>query len=130
VAYLKTRLAAATPLDPAIVKELIRQLSSDVFREREEAGKKLVALGEAVVPTLRDAARGNLSAEGKERVEKVIAALTGGATGEQLRQRRAVAVLEWSERTDADEHLRKLTAGDPAARLTKDARAAIGRRGR
>jgi hypothetical protein len=45
-----------------------------------------------------------------------------------MRQRRAVAVLEWSSRSDADELLRALATGDANARLTKDARAALGRR--
>ena len=101
-----------------------------MFREREAAEKKLAALGEGAVPVIRAALAGDLSAEGKERAEKVVAALSGGLTTEQLRQRRAVAVLEWSERADADGLLRKLAAGDPAARLTKDARAAAERRGR
>ena len=60
----------------------------------------------------------------------MVAALTGGLTAEQLRQRRAVAVLEWAGRADAEELLRALAGGDPAAGQTKDARAAIERRGR
>jgi hypothetical protein len=130
VAFLKAKLAPAVAPDAATIRALVRQLGSDVFREREAAEKKLVALGEAAVPTLREALAGDLSAEGKERAEIVIAALSGGLTADQLRQRRAVAVLEWSERADADEWLRKLAAGDPAARLTKDARAVAERRGR
>jgi RNA polymerase sigma factor (sigma-70 family) len=130
VAFLRTKLAPATPADAAAVKELIRKLGSDVFREREEAGKKLIALGEAVLPIVREATKGESLAEVKERVDKVIAALTSGLTAEQLRQRRAVAVLEWSERADADELLRRLAGGDPVVQLTKDARAAIKRHGR
>jgi hypothetical protein len=130
VALLKTKVAPAVPPDAAAIRALVRQLGSDVFREREAAEKKLISLGEAAVPTLREAMAGDLSAEGKERGEKVIAAVSGGLTADQLRQRRAVAVLEWSERPAADEWLRKLAAGDPAARLTKDARAAAERRGR
>jgi WD40 repeat protein len=128
VAFLKTKLAPAVPPDTAAIRALVRQLGSDVFRVREAAEKKLVTLGESAVPAIREALAGDLSAEGKERAEKVIAALGGGLTAEQLRQRRAVAVLEWSEQ--ADELLRKLAAGDPTARLTKDARAAAERRGR
>jgi RNA polymerase sigma factor (sigma-70 family) len=130
VAFLKTKLTPAVAPDAAAIKALVRQLGSDLFRERETAEKKLVALGESAVPVVREALAGDLSAEGKERGEKVIAAVSGGLTAEQLRQRRAVAVLEWSDRPEADEWLRKLAAGDPADRLTKDARAVAERRGR
>ena len=130
VAFLKTKLTPVRPADAAAVKGLVRQLGSDVFRERAEAEKKLIALGEPALPAVRAAAAGGLSAEAKERADRVIAALTGPPTAEQLRRRRAVAVLEWSDRADADEHLRALAAGDPAARQTKDARAAVERRGR
>jgi hypothetical protein len=129
VAFLKTKLAPAVPPDTAAIRALVRQLGSDVFREREVAEKKLAALGETAVPVIREALAGGLSAEGKERAAKLIAALNGGPTAEQLRQRRAVAVLEWSERPEAADWLRKLAAGDPAARLTKEARAVADRRG-
>jgi hypothetical protein len=127
VALVKSKLSPAAPLDPKAVTEVVRKLGSDVFREREEAGKKLVALGEAAVPLVRSAAGGDLSAEGKDRAEKVIAALTAGLAPEHLRQRRAVAVLEWSQRPEAVEHLRTLAKGDPNARLTTEARAALRR---
>jgi RNA polymerase sigma factor (sigma-70 family) len=128
VAFLKTKLAPAVPPDAAAIRALVRQLGSDVFREREAAEKKLAALGESAVPVIREALAGDLSAEGKERAEKVIASLSGGPTTGQLQQRRAVAVLEWSDRPEADVWLQKLAAGDPADRLTKEARAVAERR--
>jgi RNA polymerase sigma factor (sigma-70 family) len=127
VALVKSKLPPATPLDPKAVNDLVRQLGSDAFREREEAGKKLAALGEAAVPLIRTAAAGDLSAEAKERAEKVLAALSAGATQDQLRARRAVAVLEWSRRPEAIAHLRTLAAGDPNARATIEAKAALKR---
>jgi len=127
VALLRTKLAPAVPPDPATVKGLVRQLGADAFRDREAAEKKLVALGEGVVPAVHEALAGGLSAEGKERAEKVIAALAG-ITPDRLRRRRAVAVLEWTERADADEVLRELAAGDPATSLTREARTATDRR--
>jgi hypothetical protein len=80
------------------------------------------------LPIVREAAGGKLSAEAKERADKVIAALTAGLTPDQLRQRRAVAVLEWSGRPEADEHLRKLAGGAAGSRLTAEAKAALVRR--
>jgi RNA polymerase sigma factor (sigma-70 family) len=130
VALFKTKLTPAAPIDAAAVKELVRKLGADSFREREEAGQKLVALGEGVLPVVREMVAGDLPAETRERAAKVIAALSGGLTPEQLRQRRAVAVLEWTEWGEADELLRKLAGGDPASRQTKEARAALERRGR
>jgi RNA polymerase sigma factor (sigma-70 family) len=130
VAMIRSKLAPAGLPDAATIRDLVGKLGSDVFREREDAAKRLVAFGESALPFLREAATGKLSAEGKERAEKVIAALSGGLTADQLRARRAVAFLEWSSRTDAGDHLRKLAGGDPAARLTAEARAALLRRER
>jgi WD40 repeat protein len=128
VAMLKAKLAPAPPPDATLVTELVQKLGSDSFREREEAGKRLIGLGDVVLPMVREAAAGKMSAEAKERADKVIAALTAGLTPDQLRHRRAVAVLEWSGRPEADEHLRKLAGGAPGARLTVEARAALRRR--
>jgi hypothetical protein len=130
VEFIKSKVSPARPLDATAVKEVVRKLGADSFRDREEAAKKLIAIGDAALPIIREAAGGDLSAEGKERAEKVIAALTTGLTPDQLRLRRAVAVLEWSARADADEHLRKLAGGDPSARLTADTKAAVVRRER
>jgi hypothetical protein len=130
VALIRSKLAPAAPPDAAAIRELVGKLGSDVFREREDAARRLVAFGESALPFLREAATGKLSAEGKERAEKVIAALSGGFTADQLRARRAVAVLEWSGRADAGEHLRKLATGEPSARLTTEVRAALLRRER
>src|SRR5262245_28850257 len=80
VAFLKAKLAPAPRSDAALVKDLVGKLGSDSFREREEAGKRLIALGDEVLPIVREAAAGKLSAEAKERADKVIAALTAGLT--------------------------------------------------
>jgi len=130
VGLIKSKVSPARPVDAAAVKELVRKLGADSFRDREEAAKKLMALGDAALPIIREAVGAILSAEVKERVEKVIAALTAGLTPDQLRVRRAIAVLEWSARADADEHLRKLAGGDPSARLTAEAKMAVTRRDR
>jgi len=42
-------------------------------------------------------------------------------------QRRAVVVLEWSQHPEAVEHLRTLAKGDPNARPTAEAKAALRR---
>jgi RNA polymerase sigma factor (sigma-70 family) len=127
VELIESRVSPARPLDATAVKELVRKLGADSFREREESAKKLVALGDAVIPVIREVSGGNLSAEGKERADKVIAALTAGLTPDQLRLRRAVAVLEWSERPEAVDYLQKLAGGDPSARVSVDAKAALAR---
>ena len=127
VEVIKSKVSPARPLDVTAVKELVRKLGADSFREREESAKKLVALGDAVIPVIREVSGGNLSAEGKERADKVIAALTAGLTPDQLRLRRAVAVLEWSERPEAVDYLQKLAGGDPSARVSVDAKAALAR---
>src|SRR5947209_6261916 len=50
-----TRARAAEP-EAAEIRELIRQLGSDQFMERETAGKRLEAIGLPALPLLRKAA--------------------------------------------------------------------------
>jgi hypothetical protein len=54
------------------VGELIRQLGSDVFEEREKAQRSLEGLGEDDLPALRAAAKKSSDAEVRRRLEEVV----------------------------------------------------------
>jgi hypothetical protein len=54
------------------VAALVRQLDSYTFAERERAARELLRVGESAVPALEHSLRGNLSAESRERAERLV----------------------------------------------------------
>lgn len=130
VPFLIDKVSPVKPVEEKRVRQLLAQLDSESFAEREEAGHKLVALGEQIVPMLRQVLKERLTLEVRKRVEGIIESLNRGPTSEQLRLLRAVAVLEGSSRPEAAEHLRRLAGGAPSASLTRAAKAAWQRRKR
>jgi RNA polymerase sigma factor (sigma-70 family) len=123
VPYLFDRVSPAKPIDERRARRLLGQLNSESFAEREEASRLLLALGEQMLPVLREALQDKPSLETKKRIEVLIESLSHVPSPEQLRLLRALAVLEWSNRPEAVEHLRRLAAGASSARLTEAAKA-------
>jgi RNA polymerase sigma factor (sigma-70 family) len=124
VPYLIDKLSPVKPIEEKRVRQLLARLDSESFAEREEASQQLVGLGEQILPMLRLALKGGRSLEMRKRIEGAIDSLTCIPAPEQLRLLRALAVLEWSSRPEAVEHLRKLAGGAPSASLTRAAKAA------
>ena len=123
VALLRDRLKPVKAADAGTVRQLVAKLDASEFAEREKATEELQNLGCAAVPVLRQALKGEVSAEQRKRVEEVLAAVTAPAilSGDSLRQMRAVSVLERAATADARKLLSELAAGNPEARLTKEA---------
>jgi RNA polymerase sigma factor (sigma-70 family) len=121
-------------LKPAVADrataELVRKLDAGEFRAREDADRRLRALGSKAESALRTALAGKPSAELKERVEKLLAALEPDRplTADDLRAARAIQVLELVATADSRRVLAALAAGERGARLTRDAAAALERR--
>lgn len=130
VPFLIDRIAPIPPLDEKRVRQLLAELDSESFAEREKASRQLQAFGERVKPFVRQALKARSSLEMKRRLERILAAPPRSLTPEQQRQLRAMAVLEWSNRPEAAEHLRRLAVGDPSATLTRMARVALQRQKR
>jgi hypothetical protein len=70
----------------ATIENCIRDLDSDAFRAREEAGKRLVELGRFAYPALLKAAKGN-SLEKKRRIEALLRTMQGRYPEYQLKMR-------------------------------------------
>jgi hypothetical protein len=70
----------APPRDPAAVKKWIRELNSDDFKTRERAAKELAEVGPGVAPLVREALAGKPSAEVRDRLERVLAGMTGSVS--------------------------------------------------
>ncbi len=128
VKLMTDRLRPVAPLPAERVGDLLRKLDSPTFAVREKARAELESLGDQVEAALRRALRQAEGLELKRRleglIEKIERPLTGGET---LRAVRAVEVLESIATPEARALLESLARGDPAARLTREARSAIER---
>jgi RNA polymerase sigma factor (sigma-70 family) len=128
VPYLRDRLPPAAPVDPKILKKLIADLDSEDFKTRSKASKELESLGEVTVPALREVLASKVSLETRQRVEPILAKLTGSVlSADQVRVIRAVEVLERLATPEARQFLQTLAEGAPGALPTQHARAALGR---
>jgi hypothetical protein len=128
VPFLSRNVQPAAAPEPERLNRLLAQLDSDQFEERESAAEALEELGELAGPTLRAALAGQPSAEVRRRVGRLLGKLDAppSAPGRR-REIRAVEVLERAGTPEARRLLEKLAKGAPAARLTREAKAALER---
>jgi hypothetical protein len=125
VPALRTVLRPIPAPDADRVARLIDDLDHPHFAARDGAAAELRKLGEGVEGLLRKALAGSLSAEARDRIEKVLGGLKPPA--DRLRQGRALEVLERVGDADARRFLAELAAGADGAWLTREARAALAR---
>jgi hypothetical protein len=77
---------------------LLAALDGSAFKARENASRELEAMLPDIQPILKNALKGSLSAETRGRVDALLTrplSPKGGISGHQLRQLRAVQVLEY-----------------------------------
>jgi WD40 repeat protein len=133
VAFLSRRLQPRSLPKPEQLTRLLADLDSDQFDERERATRELVKVAESIRPHL-ERLRTSPSAEVRRRVAQLLDDNNAcPRTAEDLRSLRAVAVLEHAGTAAAQDVLRRLAAGVPEARLTREAKASLerlARRGR
>jgi hypothetical protein len=129
VALLKEHLRPVTAADEQRVRALVRALDHESFAERERASAELEELAEAALPALKEAKSDPGSAQRRRRAEALSEKLSVAPPGPLLlRGQRAVAALEAMNTPEARRLLESLARGLPEARLTKEARAALGRK--
>jgi hypothetical protein len=88
----------------------------------------LEKIGSRAEGALRKVAKASPSAEVTRRVAELLQKIEkGAASGEQLRESRAVEVLEWIGTPDAKKLLEGLAKGAPDAALTREAKASLER---
>jgi WD40 repeat protein len=132
-ALLKGNLKVTQAKAPteAAMKQMVRDLDDEKFAVREKAGQDLTEAGAAAVPILQKALQEQPapSLEARRRIEALLTKLTREELGaDEIRHVRAVEVLEHLGTTEAGDLLRAL-AGGAAARLTREAQAAVRRLG-
>jgi hypothetical protein len=130
ISFLGKRLRPLEPADARLVARLIADLDNDDFGIRERASAGLEKLGWAAAPALRKATDGARSLEVRRRVEALLDELHGlDFSPEQLRELRAVDVLERIGTPEARMVVETLTRGVPEAPLTWEAKATLQRLG-
>jgi hypothetical protein len=129
VPFLKKHLRPAPkkPDQAGIVTRLIQDLEDDRFAVRENAMRKLEALGKDAQSALRTALKNTPSLELRRRVEALLKKLDGPEPPLDLPSERALEVLEHIGNGEARQLLEVLAAGNPNAPLTREAKAALER---
>jgi WD40 repeat protein len=128
VALLKMRLSPVPIPDATLARrssQLVADLGSDAFATRQKAAVELEKMGNAAIPALRKAlaARPSPSLEARRRIEQILAGLDSKEASFHLRKSRALEALELIATPAARDLLQSLSAGDPSAALTQEARA-------
>jgi hypothetical protein len=126
VDFLKGRLKSIASEGPSIAR-LVADLDSPQFKVREEAFRKLAALGNQIEPDLERALKSGPSQEVRRRLEKLLAQTSAAPSPERLREDRALAVLERVGNPAALAFLKSLANSAPRGPLTEQARAALQR---
>ena len=128
VALLRPKLRPVAIPDQKRVARLLADLDDNAFDVREAAARELGTLGRQVEPDLRKALAGKSSAELRKRVETLLSAWASKpATAQEVKELRAVWVLEEAGTATARECLDELAKGAPGARLTQESQRALDR---
>ncbi|AWM38225.1 ECF RNA polymerase sigma factor SigE [Gemmata obscuriglobus] len=127
VPFLADALKPAGKLDAAQVRKWIADLKDDTFAVREAASRELAARGEDVEPDL-EKALADVSPEAVRRVQALLTALRNSPPPDRRRELRGMWVLELIGTPAAQKVLTSISQGDPGARLTREAKAALARR--
>jgi WD40 repeat protein len=130
VAIIKERLIPNTKLDAKRLSQLQSDLNHDSFQVREKASNQFEVLGAVAEPSLRKILASNPPLEARKRVTKLLEKIAKrGLLSEELRALRAHEILESIATPEAQRLLQAAADGEPAARVTQDARASLERMG-
>jgi hypothetical protein len=130
VAFLDGQPGLFAATDGEQIRKWIRALDSDTYAERERAARQLAQVLAEAESYLKKALDDKPSAEARRRIEQLLERAGQGLSGKALQGYRLVEVLEQIVEPGAVGLLKKLAAGDPEARLTRAAAAAVGRVGK
>jgi hypothetical protein len=111
------------------VQRWLADLGADQFAVREAGTRELRALGRLVEAELKAERARTKSEEVRTRVDGLLSQISLERTPAELAQARAVAAMELAATPAAKKLLAEWAAGAPGARLTIDAKAALGRLG-
>jgi len=129
LAFLKERLKLEAGKERTVA-ELIEDLDSGTFQARRRATETLENMGEIVRPDVLKGLQAQPSFEMRRRLEQILTVLDnrrGRLTSDELRQVRAVLVLEWLGTSEAKQFLQQVAKGPPNWWQTREAQGALRR---
>src|SRR5260370_9470682 len=127
VRFLGDHLRPVAPIPSARVLCLIACLHDDGFAVREQASAELRKHGDLPLAELRKELTRQPPPESRRRIESLLASIDPETSPEQLRQRRALAILEQIGTPRALAVLQTAAKGTPQARLAQDAQTCLER---
>jgi WD40 repeat protein len=125
-------LIPAVHPEPKRLQPLIANLGAGTLKERDAAGKELLGIGEAALPALRGALREPKSDDQRRRLEALVAQLQPrlefpGAVAFNLRELRALEVLERIGTAGAKKAVEALATGDTSLLIPREAKLILAR---
>ncbi len=125
--FFNRNLRPVLRLSPERINQLIAELDSDTFSERESASLELLQLGRSVEPALRKALTKSPTLECRHRIDILLKNMPDFTVKhpELLRILRSIWVLQRIGTPEARSLLEKLASGESAARQTQEAKAAL-----
>ncbi|MBI1913305.1 MAG: sigma-70 family RNA polymerase sigma factor [Planctomycetes bacterium] len=128
VKFFAEKIKPVAALDPKRVQRLLADLGSDKFAVREAASKALLGLDQQAKPYLEETLKSAESAEVRLRVKRILEQKQRAAlTSEEIRQIRAVMVLERIGDGESKNLLKRWARGPVGALLTMETSAALKR---
>ncbi len=128
IPHIREHVRAALLPDVKRMDRLFADLDSNDFSARKNAGEELEKMQGLAASFLRRQLTKQLSLEARRRIEQLLEKIDGPVTDpEQLRQLRAIEVLEHIGSPESREVLKSVSKGDPEARLTIEAKASLKR---
>jgi RNA polymerase sigma factor (sigma-70 family) len=128
VKFFAEKVKPVEALDLRRIRCLLADLGSDVFAVREAATEVLLGMDQQAKPYLEETLKNTESAEVRLRVERILEQHQGAAIpSEQIRQSRAVMVLELIGDAESKTLLKQWGGGPGGALLTVEAAAALKR---
>jgi RNA polymerase sigma factor (sigma-70 family) len=128
LSFLRGRIKPHPTATVDETRRLLADLDDATFAKRDAAMKRLEELGLKAEPALRAALRAGPTLEPRRRIERLLAGvvkLPQPLSPEDLRQLRALIVLEQIGSPEARRMLQEAAKGPESARLTRQARAAL-----
>lgn len=130
VPWLAAKLSAIQVPDSQYVAQLVRKLDDNDFETRQRARAELEGIAELVVADLRKTLNKSASAEVRRQLKQILEKVERHQwMGENLRQLRALEVLESIGTEPARRVLERLVGGSGASRVTQEAKACLKRLG-
>jgi WD40 repeat protein len=127
LSHLPATLRPVPRLDRGAFRALIARLDADDPQERDRAAAALAKLGHPAEGLYREALAGRLPAETRRRLQRLLDAAGAKPGPEAEAQARGMLALELAGTPEARALLMRLAAGEPGAKLTRQALAALGR---